>query len=210
MKADEFEARYTAMPYLKKAELLRGVVYMPSPVTLDQHGEPHSEIVGWLLYYRAMTRGLRSGDNTTLRLGGADQPQPDALLMIPESAGGQAAVSEDGYVTGAPELACEIAYSSGSYDLGVKKDVYAEFGVREYLVWQVESDAIEWFALRDGRYVTLDPGPDNVLRSEVFPGLWLDWQALLTGDLARVFSILQQGCATPEHQAFVQRLTGTR
>src|SRR5688500_2588539 len=93
MKADEFEARYTAMPYLKKAELLRGVVYMPSPVTLDHYGEPHSEIVGWLLCYRAMTRGLRSGDNTTLRLGNGDQPQPDALLMIPKSAGGHADVS---------------------------------------------------------------------------------------------------------------------
>jgi Uma2 family endonuclease len=201
MKAPEFEARYTAMPYLKKAELLRGVVY--------QHGEPHSEIVGWLLYYRGMTRGLRSGDNTTLRLGSEDEPQPDALLMIPRSAGGQADVSEDGYITGAPELVCEIAYSSESYDLGAKMEVYAQFGVREYLVWQVEGDAIEWFALRDGRYVTINPGPDNILRSETFPGLWLDWQALLTGDLARMFAVLQQGCATPEHAAFVRRLAGT-
>ena len=209
MKAAEFEARYTAMPYLKKAELLRGVVYMPSPVTLDQHGQPHSEIVGWLLYYRAMTPGLRSGDNTTVRLGDADQPQPDALLMIPGSAGGQADVSDDGYVTGAPELVAEIAYSSASYDLGAKMEVYALFGVREYLVWQVENDAIEWFVLRDGRYVTIEPGPDNILRSEAFPGLWLDWQALLTGDLARVFAVLQQGCATPEHEAFVRRLAGT-
>jgi Uma2 family endonuclease len=210
MTAAEFEARYAAMPDLKKAELLRGVVYMPSPVTLDQHGEPHSEIVGWLLYYRAMTPGLRSGDNTTLRLSDADQPQPDALLMIPRSAGGQAVVSEDGYVTGPPELACEIAYSSGSYDLGVKKDVYAEFGVKEYLVWQVENDAIEWFVLRNGRYVALDPGPDNVLRSETFPGLWLDWQALVTGDLARVFTVLQHGCAIPEHDVFVHRLAQAR
>src|SRR3954462_8759538 len=176
---------------------------MLSPLTLVQHGEPHSEIVGWLLYYRAMTPGLRSGDNTTVRLGEADQPRPDALLMIPRSAGGQADVSDDDYVTGAPELVCEIAYSSGSYDLGAKMEVYAQFGVREYLVWQVENDAVEWFALRDGRYVAVDPGPDNVLRSEVFPGLWLDWQALLTGDLARVFAVLQQGCATPEHAAFV-------
>jgi hypothetical protein len=80
--------------------------------------------------------------------------------------------------------------------------------VREYVVWQVENDAVEWFALRDGRYVAMDPGPDNVLRSEVLPGLWLDWQALLTGDLARVFAVLQQGCATPEHAAFVRRLAG--
>ena len=55
-----------------------------------------------------MTRGLR-WDNATLRLGDADRPQPDVLLMIPRTAGGQADVSDDGYLTGAPELVCEIA-----------------------------------------------------------------------------------------------------
>ena len=206
MNAAEFEARYTAMPYLKKAELLDGVVYMPSPVSLQHHGEPHAEIVGWLTYYMALSRGVRVGDNTTLRLGDTNQPQPDALLMIPTAAGGQATIMGDGFISGAPELAFEVAYTSQSYDLGVKKDVYAEFGVKEYLVWQVQIEAFEWFVLRDGEYVSKDPDADNIFRSETFPGLWLDWQALLTGNLARVFAVLQLGAATPEHLAFVERL----
>jgi hypothetical protein len=33
----EFERRYSAMPTVKKAELIEGVVYMPSPVTHKNH-----------------------------------------------------------------------------------------------------------------------------------------------------------------------------
>ena len=206
MNAAEFEARHTAMPYLKKAELLRGVVYMASPVSLLYHGQPHSEIVGWLLMYRSLTRGVLSGDNTTVRLGTKDQPQPDALLLIPPSAGGQATIQSDGFVSGGPEFACEIAYTSANYDLGVKKEIFAEHGVREYLVWIIDAKSLEWFVLRDGKYVSHATDADDIFRSTIFPGLWLDWKALLTGDLARVFAVVQQGCATQEHQAFVERL----
>ncbi|HKB02523.1 MAG TPA: Uma2 family endonuclease, partial [Gemmataceae bacterium] len=130
MTAAEFERRYNAMPELKKAELLRGIVYMPSPVRLDQHGEPHSDMIGWLAMYKAFTPGVRGGDNSTVRLDEKNEPQPDILLLIPQSAGGQSTVSADGYVTGAPELVCEVASSSRSYDLGVKLGVYRDFGVR--------------------------------------------------------------------------------
>lgn len=34
----EFERRYAAMPQVKKAELIEGIVYMPSPVRARQHG----------------------------------------------------------------------------------------------------------------------------------------------------------------------------
>jgi Uma2 family endonuclease len=209
MTAAEFERRYDAMPGLKKAELLQGVVYMPSPVRLDQHGEPHSDMIGWLAMYRAFTRGLRGGDNSTVRLDDQNEPQPDILLLIPASAGGQSTVSADGYVIGAPEMVCEVASSSRSYDLGVKLNVYRQFGVREYVVWRVGDDAIDWFVLRGDWYEQLPPGPDGLLRSEVFPGLWLDPAALIAGDMGRVLTVVQQGCATPEHEAFVRRLAGT-
>jgi hypothetical protein len=54
----------------------------------------------------------------------------------------------------------------------------------------------------------LPPGPDGIYRSEVFPGLWLDPAALLRHDGPRVLEVLRQGLATPEHGAFVARLTG--
>ena len=64
----EFERRYDAMPHLKKAELIEGVVYMPSPVRVRSHGKPHGQIMGWVGVYCAATPGVDFADNATLRL----------------------------------------------------------------------------------------------------------------------------------------------
>jgi Uma2 family endonuclease len=209
MKAAEFEARYSAMPHVRRADLLNGVVYMPSPTRYESHATPHGMATTWVGNYCMLTPGTESADNGTIRLDDDNQPQADVSLRIPAAAGGQSRLSDDDYLTGAPELVVEIAASSRSYDLGAKMDVYARFGVREYVVWQVEENGIDWFVLRDGRYASVDPGPDDLFRSEVFPGLWLDWKALLNGDRAGVFAALQRGCSTPEHRAFVERLART-
>ena len=129
---EEFERRYAAMPHLKKAELLRGVVYIPSPVRLAHHGQPHAYLVHWIASYTLATPGLGIGDNSTVRLGPEDEPQPDVLLMIPRERGGQATVGPEDYVEGAPELAAEVDASTAGYDLHVKLQVYQECGVREY------------------------------------------------------------------------------
>ncbi len=203
---EEFERRYEAMPGLKKAELIEGVVYMPSPTRLNRHGRPHAQIVGWLVAYEAGTPGVFVADNATNKLDPPNEPQPDALLLIDPARGGQSHISSDDYVEDAPELIAEIAASTASYDLGTKLEVYRRNGVREYLVWRVRDRAIDWFVLRGGQYEQLAPGPDGIVRSEVFPGLWLDPQALVRGDLARVLAIVAQGVASPEHAAFVARL----
>lgn len=203
---DEFERRYDAMPHLNKAELLKGIVYMPSPVRMDSHGEPHADLMTWLGLYKMSTPGVRSADNTTVRLGPEAEPQPDALLMIPRARGGQSEVGPEGYLEGAPDLAAEVAAGSASYDLHVKLEVYREQGVREYLVWRVVDRAVDWFTLRGDHYERLAPGGDGILRNEVFPGLWLDPEALLASDGPRLLAVLQQGLASPEHAAFVSRL----
>src|SRR5271157_3592109 len=90
----EFERRFDAMPHLKKAELLEGVVYMPSPVRLRHHGRPHAHVLGWLTVYEAATPGVVAADNTSARLDLDNEPQPDALLMIDPHHGVQARISE--------------------------------------------------------------------------------------------------------------------
>ena len=65
-------------------------------------------------------------------------------------------------------------------------------------MWRVADRALDWFVLRNAFYWTLDPGPDGIIRSEVFPGLWLDPAALLRGDGARVLAVAQQGHGSPE------------
>jgi Uma2 family endonuclease len=117
-------------------------------------------------------------------------------------------VDEDDYVTGPPELVCEVSASSVSIDLHAKLNAYRRNGVREYLVWRTLDGAVDWFILREGRYEPLTLGADGLLRSEIFPGLWLDPAALIRGDLPRLFQVLDQGTSTPEHAAFVGRLKG--
>jgi Uma2 family endonuclease len=201
----EFERRYKAMPHVKKAELIEGVVYMPSPVSTDAHGAPHAELIGWLIVYKSDTLGVEVADNSTVRLDWDNEPQPDALLRILPRHGGQTR-DEDGYVALGPEFAGEIAASSASYDLHDKKEAYRRNGVREYLVWRVEDRALDWFVLRGGEYDRLEPGDDGVYRSEVFPGLWLDWQALMAGKTQQVLRVLQQGLSSSEHSQFVADL----
>ena len=205
----EFEYRYEAMPHLKKAELIEGVVYVPSPVRHRWHGHPHGHLITWLGLYEAGTQGIEMGDNTTVRLDLDNEPQPDALLLIQPDRGGQARIDADGFIEGAPELVAEIAASSANYDLHAKLHVYRRNGVREYIVWRVLEEDIDWFVLRAGQYERLPLDTESLLRSEVFPGLWLDPAALVRGDMARVLAVIQQGLASPEHAAFVARLAAS-
>ncbi len=203
---DEFERRYAAMPGLKKAELIEGVVYMPSPVRARRHGNPHAKIITWLGYYEAKTPGVEVADNATARLDLDNEPQPDAMLYVAPECGGQVRISPDDYIEAAPELVAEVASSSASYDLNTKLHVYRRSGVREYIVWRVLDGAIDWFVLRAGRYERLEADERGVMRSEFFPGLWLDTAALLCGDLAGVLRVLDEGLATEQHASFTVQL----
>ena len=200
----EFERRYAAMPKLKKAELIEGVVYVPSPVRYEGHGRQHSALNTWLGVYVASTPGLGMGDNTTVRLDLDNEPQPHVLLRITDD--GQSQVASDGYIEGPPELIAEIASSSVAYDLHQKLDVYRRHGVREYVVWRTQDNAIDWFVLREGRYERLLPSDSGLYKSEIFPGLWLDVEAMLRGDLATVLQRQGEGLAITEHEAFIARL----
>jgi Uma2 family endonuclease len=201
---DEFERRYAAMPDVKKAELVEGVVYLASPVRVGQHGRPHSALNTWLGTYWALTPGTMVCDNTTVRLDADNEPQPDILLRIDQ--GGTSRITPDDYIEGPPELIVEIAASSASYDLYDKKHAYRRNGVQEYIVWQANPPSILWFALQAGEYVALTPDASGTIRSQVFPGLWLNVDALLAGNLAQVLETLKEGMEGRSHQAFVQQL----
>ncbi|HYO26510.1 MAG TPA: Uma2 family endonuclease [Lacipirellulaceae bacterium] len=206
----EFERRYIAMPQVKHAELIEGIVYTPSPVRLAHHGEPHARLIGWISHFVAKTPGIRCGDNATSRLDEDNEPQPDVMLLLPAGAGSSAVVDADGFVSGAPDLVCEVAASSVSIDMHAKLNAYRRNGVREYLVWRVEDGAIDWFELVDGRYVALPVDEGGVVRSRLFPGLWLDLPAMLRGDLAAVFFAVEQGTSTAEHGALKDRIASAK
>ncbi len=202
----EFERRYAAAPHIKKAELIEGVVYVAAALRFRRHGEPHGNLIIWLGNYKVSTPGIALADNTTVRLDRDNEPQPDVALFLDSDLGGQVQISDDDYLEGAPELIAEIAASSASYDLGDKKKAYRRAGVREYIVWQMFENRLDWFALQDDEYVQLVPDADGLIRSRVFPGLWLAVDALLTGDMSQVLEALAQGLSSPDHGEFVQQL----
>ncbi len=204
LSRSEFERRYHAMPHLKKAELIEGVVFVASPLRFHPHAKPHAQIMTWLGTYAASTKGVEVGDNPTVQLDLDNEPQPDAVLLI--ASGGQSCINTEGYIEGAPELVVEVAASSASNDLHAKKTAYRRNGVQEYIVWQVMDQKITWFKLIEGSYIEQIPDGNGLLDSSIFIGLWLDINALLQDDMSKVLSVLQQGIQSPEHQTFVQRL----
>ena len=206
LDAEEFLRRYERMPDVKKAELVNGVVYMASPVRLV-HALPHSDVGIWLGIYRVNTPGVLSPDNVTFRLTKKNTVQPDMMLCTESKRGGKSQASKNDYVIGSPELAAEVAASSVGLDAGPKREIYRKHGVAEYVLWRVEDEAIDWWTLRDGHYQALEPdAADGLLKSVVYPGLWLDKPAMLRGDMPAVLAALQLGLASPGHAEFVAKL----
>jgi Uma2 family endonuclease len=201
----EFERRYEAMPHVKTAELVEGVVYMPSPATIH-HGRPHAIAIGWLLAYVAATPSVELLDNTTLRIDPRSELQPDAMLLVSEAKGGKCRVDKDNYMEGSPEFVVEVAASSAAYDLHSKLRVYQRNGVQEYLVLLTYEQRALWHVLTAGKYVPMQPGSDGLLRSQVFPGLWLDPASLWANEVAGVLAMQQEGLRSPEHAEFVAHL----
>lgn len=203
----EFERRYRAAPHIKKAELIEGVVFVPSPVFMGKHARPHLHIAGLLANYIAATPGTDGGDNATVRLDAENVVQPDALLRLDEKHGGQSRETADDYLQGAPELVIEIAASSASYDLHDKLRVYRRNGVQEYGVLLALEQQTVWYRLNEGRYDEVRPDADGIIRSQAFPGLWFHSDSLWADDLSGLLAALQTGLASPEHAAFVASLT---
>ncbi len=177
MSRDEFERRYADMPGTK-AELIDGVVFVASPVFKD-HSKPHTWILGWLATFDDMSDEYEVLTEHSVRLDADTEVQPDALVRKVD--GGTSGYSPEGFIDGAPELTVEVSVSSVSRDLHSKLRAYQDAGVQEYIVWRVRDGELDWFELRDGSYVQLEPTSPGVIESRVVPGLKLWVPALLAG-----------------------------
>ena len=203
----EFLRRWEAMPDLRRAELLGGVVYMASPVSIF-HRSYHLRLSLWLGLYAELTPGCDAGATGTWLMPGDEVPQPDLDLRILPECGGQSRV-EGKYPAGAPELIVEVSYTTSLRDAGEKLRLYERSGVREYLIAQPERKRLTWRELAGGQYREIAPDADGWLRSRVFPGLWLDPAALW--DASRLVSAaIHQGAATAEHLEFVRNLSAAK
>jgi Uma2 family endonuclease len=183
---DEFERRYEASPHIKKAELIDGVVFVASPVYKD-HSGPHFKINTWLGVYASTRAGVEGHDNQSVRLGADDELQPDLLLRYVD---GLSTFNDEGLLAGTPELVIEVAASSASLDMHAKRRAYERAGVPEYLVWRTLDRRVDWFVLREGKYVPIVPRAGGVMESTVFPGLRLSESVLVEGSLSDLLALL--------------------
>jgi Uma2 family endonuclease len=204
----EFHRRYEAIASEARAELVNGVVFIPSPVG-PEHGRAHVPALVWLSYYEENTPGVEVLDNTSTVLGPQSEPQPDAQLRILSECGGRTETDRR-FVQGVPELLVEVSHTTRYIDLGPKLDDYERAGVWDYVVCALEPDEVLWHVRQEGKLTAVSPDADGIHRSRVFPGLWLDPAALLARDTRRLRAVLDQGLATPEHAVFVARLAAAR
>jgi hypothetical protein len=208
LRQEEFHRRYEAMPKDFRAELIGGIVFVSSPVRWEPHGGYTLDLATILGTYRMATPGVDAADNATAILGDDKEPQPDLAMRILREFGGQTRVNTKGYLIGAPELAIEVAHSTVAIDMHLKKADYRQAGVREYLVICALEQELHWFNFDSRRQ--LKPDSHGIYRSQVFPGLWIDGPALLTRNGKRLLEVVQQGLASPEHVAFLERLEAQR
>jgi Uma2 family endonuclease len=208
LSVPEFERRYEAMQGDGKAELIEGIVFMAPPVS-DDHGKSNS-LLGYLLgHYAASTPGLAVRVNTSVRLDGRNEYQPDVMLRIESGSMAGTKLGTKNMVEGRPELVAEIAISSAAYDLHEKKAVYQRNRIPEYIVWEVMDSRIHWFALKGRDYVQMKALADGITRSRAFPGLWLDLPGLLAGEEKEAFRVVEKGLKSAEHKAFVRKLAAS-
>lgn len=191
MSRVEFHRRYLDHPEIKKAELIEGVVYLPSPVNPEKHGRPHGLMTRWLSAFCDIDPNVEFTIDSTLELDNDNEPQPD--ILVRRLAGGTSLMTSDGYFAGPPELVIEVAASSRAYDMHDKLRAYRRNGVQEYIVWQTLDQRIVWFELVAGEYVALEPGSDGMIHSKVFAGLRLKVEAMLSGDIAAVVAAQRSG-----------------
>jgi Uma2 family endonuclease len=204
LSSKEFLRRYCAMPSVKKAELIEGIVYMGSPVSL-MHGGRDGLTIGWLASYAAKTPMVQFASNTTVILDSENTPQPDSLLRLRSEYGGKTTVNEAGLLVGPPELCVEIAVSSASIDLGGKWRAARRNGVVEYVVWLATENLIRWFVLQDEEYVEQEPDPNGMFKSVTFPGLVLAVEPALALNGARVLAVLEKAIKSKAHKDFLRR-----
>lgn len=206
LTVEEFLRRWEAMPDLKHAELINGVVFMNAAVRFRDHGKQVARIYFWLGMYDSLTPHLNCGAESSVQITEQALLQPDACLFLPAGAGGMCQISKAGYLSGPPELIVEVSASSASRDLHQKREIYEQSGVKEYVVWSVFENRIQWFVNRGGSFQEISPDEQHIFRSEIFPGLWLNAAAMLSGEMKTIRETVEKGAATPEHAAFVQAI----
>ena len=103
-------------------------------------------------------------------------------------------------------MVVEICLTSTEVDFGPKVALYQRAGVCEYVTIELFKKRIVWRVLQNDVYLAQSAPADGVLRSHVFPGLWLDVAGFWENNGAKMSAALNAGLSTADHQRFVEAL----
>lgn len=193
---------------LKRADLTDEIGDKPPPQN-PAFDLANTLLASWLWTYTEATPGCQSGADANWAMFG-DALRPHHYLRLSEKCGGQS-FAEDEFWRGAPELLVEVAAESASSGLNWLEASYAKAGVKEYLVVLLEEKEVHWgraALTAEKGFDELPVEPDGLIRSQVFPGLWLNPPALLEGDATQLMKTLESGLLTPAHAEFAARIGG--
>jgi len=169
--------RYTYKDYLlidddKRYEILRGgLIMVPAPFTIHQRLLRNIEDILWN-FVKEKKLGEVLVAPTDVVLSEDIVVQPDILFISKEGLD----IIKEAAIMGSPDLIVEIiSPSSASYDTVEKRDIYEEYGVKEYWLVFPQEKAIEVLTLEDGVYRELCKGrKTGVVRSKIIVGLEVD------------------------------------
>jgi Uma2 family endonuclease len=173
MTAEEF---FCDAPEDRKAELIDGVMIMPSPAH-----DTHEALFHFLFrllgdYVEENTLGTIRGSRTAVELDVDQAPEPDILFVARERRN----IIRPKGIVGAPDLVIEIlSASTARNDRGPKFRAYQRAGVRElWLIDPYGPAGTEFFQLQNGRFVPTAPDDNGRIHSIAVHGFWIDVQWL--------------------------------
>ena len=142
--------------------------------TGSDHSADHALIVMAIgLFIAVNGLAVNSKDNCSYRKVGSKEVQPDISYYVGDRAQlipwGTGIVDLDVYP--APDLAIEIVKSSWADDIGKKRLMYEDLGVKEYWVIDVKNVEILAFAITDFEGIK---GSYRITRSQVIIGLEIE------------------------------------
>jgi Uma2 family endonuclease len=158
-------------------ELLRGEIIVMAPER-EPHAYYNTEAAD---YFRHLLQGqAKIRDAKPITLPNHSEPEPDIAIVQPL---GQEYLKHHPY----PEnifLIIEFSQATLAKDLNEKKDIYAEAGIIEYWVVDLQHSELKVFRdLSNGQYTLAQTLKSGLIYPLAFPDIAIDVQQLITPDL---------------------------
>lgn len=153
----------------QKADLINGVIYMPSPENTDDN-----ELFIWLvtlmnLFVRRKKLGQIYGSRVAFRLAEKHGPEPDIAFVRTEN---MERVTRGG-VEGPADLAIEIVSpDSVERDYYLKRELYELYRIPEYWIIDEMDQTVTLLRLKQAKYREVRPQKGE-MHSQVLTGFWL-------------------------------------